>query len=114
MSGSVNVTADLAQFGHVQWGEAGRILLAMAEQRGPWDRIDEPTSIYFNMEFGMVFLAENEGSDAYAMNGDKLEEWLWCPVCSEDGFKKDLLEGLECCKSVANGTFWSEGDEYED
>ena len=100
------VTTDLAKFGHVQWREAGRILLTMAEQRGPWDRVDDPMGIYFNMDFGMVFLSDSEGQMVYVLDNDELKEWRYCPVCSEDGTKEDLAEGDDCCRAVADGTFW--------
>jgi hypothetical protein len=65
--------------------------------------------IGFNDESGYVFLFDGESYDTYMENNGKLEQWLCCSYCGNEGFKEDVCkEGTDICGNCERDIFTGE------
>lgn len=80
-------TQDLSKFGYRELGMAGELLTAYSENPGVLD--GDEIHIEFNPNSGTVFLVDEDFNVAM-MNGDKLEQWYYCPYCGHEGFLEDM------------------------
>lgn len=89
-------TKDLSQFGFREIKMASELLNAyvLSYNDDIRDSLTDGITIEFNQDSGKVFLVDNEFNVAM-MNDDKLELWYNCSYCGHEGFKEDMLHGLE-------------------
>ena len=86
-----NPTSDLSRFGYRELQMASELLAAYCKEGKP-DFLTDRIKIYMNTESGDVFLSD-EDFNVGEMNGDKLEQWFYCPECGHEGFKEDMKHG---------------------
>ena len=90
------VTTDLAKFGYRELRQAAEILTAYVES--PPDHMSDGIHLAFNSHSGCVFLVD-EDLHVAMMNDGKLEEWITCMQCGEEGFPEDVnLCEDGCCQ----------------
>lgn len=94
-------TTNLAHFGRKERIELIALLNAWVYQGLPKDFYDDEVVPMLNRKSGFVFLT-NSDFQCCMMNGDKLEQWLTCGECGNEGFAEDiqLFEDScnECCQ----------------
>jgi len=83
-------TQDLSKFGSRELGEAGQLLTALSERNfEQGSDLGEGVKVEFNMNSGNVFLVDEDYRVAM-LNEGKLENWLNCSVCGEEGFRTEV------------------------
>lgn len=109
-------TQDLSKFGYIELREAARLLTAYCDGSQDHDFLEDGIAIEFNPNSGSVFLVDEE-FNVGMMNGDKLEQWLNCSECGNEGFLEDMkeyAEDSECCKQyLIDAGFIEEDDEAD-
>ena len=95
-----NPTNDLTKFGTRELREAGKLLIAYADN--PPDFLSDGVQVWFykegwphalaNNNSGYVFLSDEDFNVAMLNNG-KLEQWFSCSNCGHEGFKEDMKHG---------------------
>jgi hypothetical protein len=86
-------TQDLSKFGIRELKIARDLLSAYLENP---DILGNGVAIEFNPNSGCVFLVD-EDYDVAMMNGEKLENWLDCPNCGNEGFYNDIKDNSNPC-----------------
>lgn len=97
-------TRDLAQFGHVERKEAGRLLSALSSNKDKTVHFQHlGVAVEFNPMSGYVFLVDEDYNVAI-MNGDELEDFHTCPNCGGEGVASDFRQDneAECCQEYAD------------
>jgi hypothetical protein len=84
-----NPTTDLSKFGGIEIETAIDLLKAYNEQGAEY--LEDNVHICFNNNSGYVFLMDEDYNVAM-LNGDKLEQWFYCPNCGFEGFKGDFIK----------------------
>ncbi len=93
-----DVTTDMSKFGYRELDMAGDLLKAYKGDNDATEYLDDGVQVWFNANSGNVFLCDEDYNTAM-MNGDKLEDWFYCPICGHEGFKDEMKhEGDEDCK----------------
>jgi hypothetical protein len=84
------ITTDLSKFGYREIALAIELLESLLIDND--SDFSEGLNIFFNMDSGYVFLADNE-YNAYMINKEtkKLEQWHNLPDSGIEGFLSDLL-----------------------
>jgi hypothetical protein len=97
-------TQNLSQFGFREWDIASQLLHALAENN--WnseaDGLGDGMHLEFNPQSTYVFLGDDKGNAVMLNQKKKLENWLSCGGCSEEGFRSEVSfskSGL--CKKCA-------------
>lgn len=102
-------TRDLSQFGYRELDIAGDLLKAFASGREGWAdqegrELEDDIQIEFNPNSGNVFLVDDEFNVAMLNNEGKLENWVSCRACDNEGFRSEIKindEGYcEDCEEV--------------
>ena len=81
------VTSDLAEFGFRELEMVEELLKAYRIQGA--DFLGDKVKPFMNRHSGYVFLCDEDYNTAM-MNGDKLEQWLNCGQCGNEGFPEDV------------------------
>lgn len=79
------VTTDWNNFGYREIELAKELLSHIKEITDSYGKVD----VAFNTHSGYVFLTDEEYR-VWMLNGDKLEEWYYCPYCGHEGFLEDM------------------------
>jgi len=114
-------TNDLSLFGFRELGMAGDLLTAMSDNKyqdqAEGGNFGSGAKLEFNPNSGEVFIVDDD-CKVLMLNGDgKVEEWVTCAECSEEGFKsqvhlsedgtctgcKDYTTDPDVCPSSLNG-----------
>lgn len=93
-------TQDLSKFGYREIDIAGKLLCVYAKKddNNKTHFFGQVTGVEFNPNSGNVFLVDEDYNIAM-MNGDKLEDFFFCPECGHEGFLEDMdHEGNEGCQ----------------
>jgi hypothetical protein len=96
------VTTDLSKFGFRELKMAAELLTAYTRGGGKPDNLGDGVTVAMNTSSGYVFLTDEDYNVAM-MNGDKLEPWLNCSNCGEEGFAEDVgeLDNQGRCKECS-------------
>lgn len=103
-------TEDLSKFGYRELEILRDILDSYLSNGVPAGFSNHGMRPAFNMHSGYVFLV-NEDYDVLMLDDDKkLQYYLSCPECGNEGFKEDLSFqengcGSECCIEYAKDYF---------
>ena len=92
-------TQDMSKFGYRELDMAGDLLKAYKGENDNTRFLGDGVKVEFNPNSGNVFLVDEDYNVAM-MNGDKLEDWFYCPVCGHEGFldEMDHSEDNEECQ----------------
>ena len=92
-------TKDLSKFGQRELKIAGELLSTLNTNKDQTKFLGQGVSVEFNPMSGNVFLTDEDYNVAM-MNGDVLEDWLYCPECGDEGFADDFESNdtNHCCK----------------
>ena len=94
------VTKNLADFDASDKREAGRLLSALGTSNDETKFLEkDAVEVYVNRHSGFVFLSDADCNTA-GMNGDKLQDWLSCPECGEEGYFEDVKENHDITKGA--------------
>ena len=99
---------SLAAFGSRERYMAGELLIAWANE--DWastsDHLENKVSLEFNPNSGYVFLVDEDYNVAMLNSDNRLENWLTCRDCGEEGFRSEVEftdDGLCChCNALIN------------
>jgi len=85
-------TQNLSQFGFREWDIASQLLHALAENN--WnseaDGLGDGMQLEFNPQSTCVFLTDNKSNVVMLNQKEKLENWLSCWGCREEGFRSEV------------------------
>ncbi len=88
-------TRDLSKFGFRKIGIAAELLTKYADGRRSWasleDDLDGGVTVEFNPNSGEVFLTDEDYRVAMLNSDGKLENWVYCSNCGQEGFRSELL-----------------------
>ena len=90
----MTTTTDLKDFGFRELKMAAELLKAYCEN--PPDFLSEGVHLMMNTYSCYVFLTDEDFNVAM-MNGDKLDQWHFCPECGAEGFAEELPDSA-CCQ----------------
>lgn len=106
------VTVDLSEFGYREIRLAIELLEGYMANTSV---IGDGVKLCFNRNSGSVFLSDEDFNVAM-MNGDKIEQWFYCPNCGNEGFQEeyDFDEETHLCKNCKPVEDEDEEDEEEE
>ena len=85
-------TQDFSKFGYREHDMAGDLLKAYAS--GKWaskdDEMSDGVKVEFNPNSGNVFLIDDDLNVAMMNDDDKLENFLNCAYCVNEGFRSEI------------------------
>lgn len=90
----MHTTTDLSCFGYRELKMAAALLNAYCAEKP--DYLGDGVTVMMNMHSGSVFLTDEDFAVAM-MNGDKLEPFISCPECGEEGFAEEMPDKA-CCQ----------------
>ena len=97
----MSTTDDLRAFGFRELKMAAELLSAYCQD--PPGFLGHGVHLMMNTYSGCVFLTDEDFNVAM-MNGDRLEQFHFCPECGAEGFAEDMPD-KECCQScIGEGT----------
>lgn len=103
--------SSLSTFGSRERFIAGELLIAWSNEEwtSPSDHLEDNVTLEFNPSSGYVFLVDEDYNVVMLNNDNKLENWLTCRDCDEEGFRSeveftdeglcsDCNERINCCQ----------------
>tara|TARA_R100001530_G_scaffold112217_3_gene79269 strand:+ start:919 stop:1251 length:333 start_codon:yes stop_codon:yes gene_type:complete len=102
----ISNTKDLAKFGYRELKEAAKLLETFKTDKDDTCFLGSSICLEFNPNSGCVFLVDDDGNVAM-MLGEKLEDFLSCPDCGEEGSFSEFLGNNydacnDCCTTYYN------------
>lgn len=108
-----NADFSLTAFGSRERYMAGELLIAWSNNA--WasdaDHLEDDVKLEFNPNSGNVYLVDEDFNVVMLNGNDKLENWLYCGDCGEEGFRSEVLftnDGL--CSRCATKVSWGQED----
>ena len=83
------VTADLSKFGYIELAEAGKLLMAYAENGA--DFLNDGLTLNFNTNSGYVFLTDSDCTVGMLEEG-KVVKFYNCSQCGNEGTQSEGKE----------------------
>ena len=95
-----NPTNDLTQFGYRELAEAGKLLIAYAENGS--DFLTDGVQVWFNKNSGTVFLSDEDYNVGVLVEKENgvlkeydIEQFFSCPICGHEGILSEMQHGEE-------------------
>ncbi|MFZ2189478.1 MAG: hypothetical protein WA057_04455 [Candidatus Magasanikiibacteriota bacterium] len=106
--------SSLSAFGNRERFMAGELLIAWSNENwaSPSDHLEDGVTLEFNPNSGYVFLVDEEYNVVMLNSDNKLENWLNCGDCGEEGFRSEVNFTNDSLCSHCNLKIRCNQDEY--